>query len=206
MGMTSAAEAKLNARIRPDIAAMRARTSYPKRRLTVVPDTEPGDRAGAGQPGPESVQAPAPKPAMPGPRRGVAPVGPVRGAGTAGPARGAGTAGPSRSSAAAGPVRLTRRGRIVVAVFLAVVTVAIAGLVWFVVAGQAQAASHLKRTGTGGGLERVVVRPGQTLWSIATAADPSADPRVVIQEIIGQNGLGSTALQAGQVLWVPRGY
>jgi LysM repeat protein len=51
---------------------------------------------------------------------------------------------------------------------------------------------------------RVVVRPGQTLWSIATKADPSADPRVVIQQIIDDNALSGTTVSAGQVLWVPR--
>jgi len=49
-----------------------------------------------------------------------------------------------------------------------------------------------------------VVRPGQTLWSIATKADPAADPRAVIQEIVDDNALAGTAVQAGQVIWVPR--
>jgi hypothetical protein len=51
---------------------------------------------------------------------------------------------------------------------------------------------------------RVVVRPGETLWSIAVRTDPAADPRAVIHEIIDDNALRGPAIQAGQVLWVPR--
>lgn len=51
---------------------------------------------------------------------------------------------------------------------------------------------------------RIVVRPGQTLWGIAVTADPHTDPRVVIQQIVDDNALNGTAIQAGQVLWVPR--
>ena len=51
---------------------------------------------------------------------------------------------------------------------------------------------------------RVVVRPGDTMWSIAVRADPAADPRAVIQQIVEDNGLTGTAIQVGQVLWVPR--
>jgi LysM repeat protein len=54
-------------------------------------------------------------------------------------------------------------------------------------------------------MTRVVVRPGQTLWSIAVRAEPTADPRVVVQEIIDANSLTGPAIQAGAVLWVPRG-
>jgi hypothetical protein len=51
MGMTSAAEAKLDARVRPGIAEMRSRTSYPKSRS---------------DPGPQETQTPPP-PARPAP-------------------------------------------------------------------------------------------------------------------------------------------
>jgi LysM repeat protein len=53
-------------------------------------------------------------------------------------------------------------------------------------------------------MREIVVRPGQTLWSIASAAEPSADPRVVVQQIISVNSLTSTQIVAGQLLWVPR--
>jgi len=86
------------------------------------------------------------------------------------------------------------------------IVAATAALIWLAVAGQAQAASHVGPGGpVGHSMLRVVVRPGQTLWSIATKADPAADPRAVIQEIIDDNTLTGTAVQTGQVLWVPRG-
>lgn len=55
-------------------------------------------------------------------------------------------------------------------------------------------------------LAEVVVRPGQTLWAIAVRADPSADPRVVVRQIVELNALPSgTFVQPGDRLWVPRG-
>ncbi len=54
------------------------------------------------------------------------------------------------------------------------------------------------------GMTQVVVQPGQTLWSIASAAEPSADPWAVIQQIVDTNALGRDTVSAGQVLWVPR--
>src|SRR5215510_541993 len=54
-------------------------------------------------------------------------------------------------------------------------------------------------------LRSVVVRPGESLWAVATRADPAADPRSVIQEIIDLNALNGTSVQPGQRLWLPRG-
>jgi LysM repeat protein len=79
-------------------------------------------------------------------------------------------------------------------------------LFWLGATGGAQAASH--RAGPGAahrGLSQVVVQPGQTLWSIARRAEPAADPRGVVQQIIEVNAMGSPTIQAGQLLWVPRG-
>jgi len=50
-----------------------------------------------------------------------------------------------------------------------------------------------------------VVQPGQTLWSIAAAADPSADPWTVVQQISDANALNGVQVETGQLLWVPRG-
>jgi len=68
----------------------------------------------------------------------------------------------------------------------------------------AQAANHgLPPAAARAGLRHVVVRPGQTLWSIASAAEPSADPRVVIQEIMQVNALSGGVVVPGESLWVP---
>jgi predicted metal-binding membrane protein len=153
MDMTSAAEAKLDARIRPQVSALRLAT------------------LSAGQ----------------------------------GPAATSPAAAAARSVPRRTPVRLTRRGRIVVGVLLAIVVAAMTSLIWLAVAGQADASSHAGPTlSLRGSMSRVVVKPGQTLWGIATKADPSADPRVIIPQIMTINELSGTAIEAGQVLWVPR--
>ena len=54
-------------------------------------------------------------------------------------------------------------------------------------------------------LVQVVVRPGQSLWSVAESADPGQDTRAVIQQIIDLNSLTGDTVFAGQRLWVPRG-
>lgn len=148
MGMTSPAEAMLDARIRPEITALRSRTA-PLAKGRTQKRPEAGGKAA--------------------------------------------------------PIRLTRRGRVAVGVLVAI-GAALAGLLWLAIGGQAEASSHLPRGGSPDrGMIRVVVRPGQTLWGIAVHADPSADPRVVIGEIVSDNALSGTGVQAGQILWVPRG-
>jgi hypothetical protein len=54
-------------------------------------------------------------------------------------------------------------------------------------------------------LVQVIVRPGQSLWSVAESADPDQDTRAVIQQIIDLNSLNGDTVFAGQQLWVPRG-
>jgi LysM repeat protein len=102
---------------------------------------------------------------------------------------------------AAPALRLTRRGRVVLVGFL----IFAAGLIWLAVARGADA------TGTGvppavleKSLSQVIVRPGDTLWSIAARAEPSADPRLVIQQITDINALRGPQITPGQWLWVPR--
>jgi hypothetical protein len=51
----------------------------------------------------------------------------------------------------------------------------------------------------------VAVLPGQSLWALAEAYDPNADPRLVIQEIQQMNSMSGDQVKAGTVLWVPRG-
>jgi LysM domain len=104
-------------------------------------------------------------------------------------------------------VRLTRRGRIVVAVMLTAASLSLVVLAWLAIAARAaQAADGGQPPGAVyQNLTSVVVHPGQTLWSIASQAEPSADPRVVMQQIIELNALRGTNVEPGQHLWVPRG-
>jgi LysM repeat protein len=49
----------------------------------------------------------------------------------------------------------------------------------------------------------VVVQSGETLWQIAHEVAPGADPRAVITLIRSLNGLGNSAIVAGQSIVVP---
>jgi LysM domain len=111
-------------------------------------------------------------------------------------------AGPARGQAAAVPLRLTRRGRVVVAVAAALLLAVLS----LVIAASAQATNHpLPSRVAQRHLTQVTVRPGQSLWSVAENADPGADTRAVIQQIVELNGLTGDVVFAGQRLWVPRG-
>lgn len=108
----------------------------------------------------------------------------------------------ARADSQPGPPQLTRRGRLVIALCAAV----IASLAGLALAASASATDHGQRPGgPGGSMARVIVQPGQTLWSIAVQAEPRSDPRLVIRQIIAANGLTADSLTAGQRLWVPRG-
>lgn len=63
--------------------------------------------------------------------------------------------------------------------------------------GEVQAASITKH-------EQVIVKPGDTLWSISeTRVQKGEDIRVYIQKLKKLNGVSSSPLQAGQVLLLP---
>jgi LysM repeat protein len=91
----------------------------------------------------------------------------------------------------------------VVAVLLVTVLSAAVLVVTMLVSGGAQATNHDAPRAGYQGMHQVVVRPGQTLWSIAAAADPTADPRNVVPEIMSANSLASPSISVGQLLWVP---
>jgi hypothetical protein len=77
-------------------------------------------------------------------------------------------------------------GRVLIAVVLAVVA-------WAIVA----------RSSSGAGHEQVyVVRPADTLWSIASA-HYSGDPRAAIWKLEQRNGLHGTVIAPGERLVLP---
>jgi hypothetical protein len=107
-----------------------------------------------------------------------------------------------RPQATTVPLRLTRRGRVVVAIAAALLLAALS----LVIATSAQATNQaVPSRAARPGLTQVTVGPGQSLWSVAENADPDADTRVVIHQIIELNGLTGNVVFAGQRLWVPRG-
>ena len=100
------------------------------------------------------------------------------------------------------PLRLTRRGRVVIAI----ATALLVAMVSLLLAGVAQATNHgPSPRAARHNLVQVIVRPGQSLWSVAESADPDQDTRAVIQQIIDLNSLNGDTVFAGQQLWVPRG-
>ena len=100
------------------------------------------------------------------------------------------------------PLRLTRRGRVVVALAAALLVT----LVSLLLAGVAQATNDgPSPRAARENLVQVIVRPGQSLWSVAESADPGQDTRAVIQQIIDLNSLTGDTVFAGQQLRVPRG-
>jgi hypothetical protein len=108
----------------------------------------------------------------------------------------------ARGQATGVPLRLTRRGRAVIAVAAAILV----AVVSLIAAGAVQATNRsVPPRVAEQSLARVVVHPGQSLWSVAESADPGADTRQVIRQIVELNGLAGDAVVAGQRLWVPRG-
>lgn len=110
------------------------------------------------------------------------------------------TGGEGLVRTAASPARLTRRGRMVVTGVSALVIGALS--VGLATAAQATRAGS---SSPGRYVTKVMVLPGQTLWSLAEAHDPSADARLVIQQIEQLNAMTGDQIQPGEVLWVPRG-
>ncbi len=94
-------------------------------------------------------------------------------------------------------LRLTRRGRLVVALALVALAV-LTGML----AGAPAAAGGSGRAAVA---ERVTVAPGETLWQIAERVSPSADPRDTVARIQELNGLDSSTVAAGRALLVPTG-
>ena len=93
----------------------------------------------------------------------------------------------------------------VVAALITAGVVLVAALAWLAGTARAEAAgSGSPARAVYHSLRSVVVQPGESLWTIATQADPAGDPRSVVQEIIDINALNGTSVEPGQRLWLPR--
>ena len=110
--------------------------------------------------------------------------------------RGQGGARSSTEVSAGAPLRLTRRGRIVLVVAVALL-VLLGARVGSAVAGSAGEPEEVRVH---------VVAAGETLWDHAAAlASPGEDLRDVVARLVELNGLSSSGLQAGQRLLLPVG-
>jgi hypothetical protein len=95
----------------------------------------------------------------------------------------------------AAPLRLTRRGVLVLAAAVAVLSVALVGLAWLSApSGAAGTAAPHQVADT------VTVQPGDTFWSIATKLAPQRDPRAEVADLQRLNHLSGAGLVPGQVL------
>ena len=99
-------------------------------------------------------------------------------------------------------LRLTRRGRVVVSAFFALLIAGALALAATLGATQAVASSEA----SGAEFGYVVVQPGESLWSVATQLDSSSDPRDIIAEIVRLNQLVGSDVLAGQPIAVPLRY
>ena len=94
------------------------------------------------------------------------------------------------------PLRLTRRGRVVVIVLLALLA-SVASAVLFTTASRASSDPSTPAP-------TITVRPGDTLWEIASSVRPERDARGAVAELRELNHLTGYDLQPGQVLTLPR--
>ncbi len=92
-------------------------------------------------------------------------------------------------------LRLTQRGRVVIVVSVLVLSLLVAAIG----AMRADAAP----VGPPEGWSAVTVMPGDTLWQMASVANPTDDPRPLLAQIRQVNGLTSAGLVTGQQVWVP---
>jgi hypothetical protein len=94
------------------------------------------------------------------------------------------------------PVRLTRRGVVVLAAAVAVLASALMLLAWL----SAPASAGGSGAGAASVPAHITVRPGDTLWSIATRVAPNRDPLAEVADLKQWNSLGTGPLIPGQVL------
>src|SRR2546423_14541863 len=97
------------------------------------------------------------------------------------------------AASAGAPVRVIGRGRLALVVLLLVVMTALTAFV----------ATRGEASGPTGASATTVVRPGDTLWSIAQRYAPARDPFETIEEIRRLNGITDYTVQPGQRLALP---
>ena len=103
-------------------------------------------------------------------------------------------------------LRITRRGRAVVTLLMAI-PLAVAASVFGVGAlGVGASGAAAGTQGSSASFQYVSVEPGESLWRLAESIAPSTDPREVIADIISLNNLSSGEVQPGQRLAIPAEY
>ena len=98
-------------------------------------------------------------------------------------------------------MKLTSKGRNVVRA-TAVASLLIVIGAGFSAVGNASEHKVVVASATAGHV-KVVVAPGETLWSLAALVAGNSDVSAVVDQIVTANGLTSSDIHAGQKLWVP---
>ena len=96
-------------------------------------------------------------------------------------------------------LKMTRRGRAVLLVIVAIPLVILA----LVIGARASSATATHESGH---LTSITVGTGQSLWQVATKIAPQSDPRDVIADIMSVNQLDSAAVYPGEKLNIPAQY
>lgn len=102
-------------------------------------------------------------------------------------------------------VRMTPRGRRALALLVAAPVLAVGTLAGAGVLGDALTGAVAASSTHSADFEHITVLPGQSLWQIAAAVAPEADPRDVVAEIEMLNGIAG-AIQPGEQLAIPAHY
>ncbi|MGB4713042.1 MAG: LysM peptidoglycan-binding domain-containing protein [Pontimonas sp.] len=94
-------------------------------------------------------------------------------------------------------LRITRRGRVVLGLALALPVMALSVFL-------ASSGALAESDAASNDFEYMTVLSGDTLWSIATMISPHEDPRDVVANIISLNQLETASLMPGQEIALPR--
>ena len=98
-------------------------------------------------------------------------------------------------------MKLTTRGRNVVRATTVASLLVVIGA-GFSAVGNASEHKVVVASATSGYV-KVVVAPGETLWSLASLVAGKGDVSSTVDAIVTANGLNSSDIHAGQKLWVP---
>ena len=94
-------------------------------------------------------------------------------------------------------LRITRRGRVVLGLALALPVMALSVFL-------ASSGALAESDAASDDFEYMTVLSGDALWSIATMISPHEDPRDVVAKIISLNQLETASLMPGQDIALPR--
>lgn len=109
----------------------------------------------------------------------------------------------SNVEVASGPWRLTRRGRLAAVLLAVLAALVVLSVVQVAGASKSTSANKVVLMAAQQQSDSVVVRSGDTLWSIATREMPNQDPREAVVALRKANGITGGEISAGQRLTLP---